>query len=96
MNAKTEFIRHINGKPQVVAAWLWFNAFQSDAEVTLYKNFDSLQFIDFMARIDRDCYNYDGTIWYEDGTWSERVTTYEGEELWEHRVCPDLPRKKLK
>jgi len=31
-----------------------------------------------------------GTIWYEDGTWSERGE-YDGSERWEHRECPPLP-----
>lgn len=31
-----------------------------------------------------------GTIWYEDGTWSERCE-YDGSEWWEHKQCPELP-----
>jgi len=31
-----------------------------------------------------------GTIWYADGTWSERES-YDGNERWIHRVCPALP-----
>lgn len=45
-----------------------------------------------------DC-NYDndygrqilfGTIWYTDGSWSEREE-YDGSEWWEHRKSPELP-----
>lgn len=32
-----------------------------------------------------------GTIWYEDGTWSDRGE-YDGSEWWEHRECPPLPQ----
>ena len=33
----------------------------------------------------------DGTIWFSDGTWSEREE-YDGSEWWEYRLgCPDLP-----
>ena len=50
----------------------------------------------FLSAID---YTYDsvyggqevyGTIWYKDGTWSERGG-YDGSEWWEHKVCPDIP-----
>lgn len=50
----------------------------------------------FLNAIDRD---YDsgygrqylfGTIWYTDGTWSERGE-YDGSEWWEHHQCPDVP-----
>jgi hypothetical protein len=33
----------------------------------------------------------DGTIWFSDGTWSEREE-YDGSEYWEYKLgCPDLP-----
>jgi hypothetical protein len=31
-----------------------------------------------------------GTIWYNDGSWSER-DEYDGSEWWVHRACPPLP-----
>jgi hypothetical protein len=31
-----------------------------------------------------------GTIWYTDGTWSERGE-YDGSEWWVYRKCPPLP-----
>lgn len=31
-----------------------------------------------------------GTIWYTDGTWSERGE-YDGSEWWEHRERPKIP-----
>lgn len=30
-----------------------------------------------------------GTIWYQDGTWSERGE-YDGSEWWEFRRCPEI------
>jgi hypothetical protein len=36
-----------------------------------------------------------GTVWYSDGTWSERAE-YGGSEWWVHRECPLLPRDKLR
>ena len=31
-----------------------------------------------------------GTIWYVDGTWSEREE-YDGSEWWRYQSCPDIP-----
>ena len=31
-----------------------------------------------------------GTIWYTDGTWSDRGE-YDGSEWWQHRVEPEIP-----
>ena len=102
MNAKIEFIRHVDGKPQVIAALISFGD-NGEEKAILYKNFDSTQFIEFMAKIDRKASYYDGNIWYEDGTWSERASRYgrsgfsePSRDIWEYRVCPGLPRKKLK
>mgnify|MGYP000630626643 CR=1 FL=1 len=36
--------------------------------------------------------NLFGTIWYEDGTWSERGE-YDGSEWWEHRERPQIPEE---
>ncbi len=36
-----------------------------------------------------------GTIWYNDGSWSERAE-YDGSEWWVHRQCPPLPEGALK
>lgn len=33
-----------------------------------------------------------GTVWYEDGTWSERGE-YDGSEWWEHRELPVIPEE---
>jgi hypothetical protein len=36
-----------------------------------------------------------GTIWYTDGTWSER-SEYDGSEWWSYRKCPPLPEGAIK
>ncbi len=36
----------------------------------------------------------EGTIWYSDGTWSDRGE-YDGSEWWEHRECPSLPNAEV-
>lgn len=33
-----------------------------------------------------------GTIWYVDGTWSER-DEYDGSEWYVHRFCPQIPKE---
>ena len=33
-----------------------------------------------------------GTIWYTDGTWSERGE-YDGSEWWQYQVCPNIPQE---
>ena len=35
-----------------------------------------------------------GTIWYKDGTWSDRGE-YEGSEWWNYQSCPDIPQELL-
>jgi hypothetical protein len=35
-----------------------------------------------------------GTIWHNDGSWSER-DEYDGNEWWVHRACPPLPEGAL-
>ena len=35
-----------------------------------------------------------GTIWYEDGTWSERQE-YDGSEKWVYKKCPKLPTQEI-
>lgn len=54
---------------------------------------------DFDKFMEKMNFNYDsgyggqelyGTIWYEDGTWSDRGE-YDGSEWWEHNSVPDIP-----
>ena len=33
-----------------------------------------------------------GIVWFEDGTWLERGE-YDGSELWEHKICPVIPKE---
>jgi hypothetical protein len=36
--------------------------------------------------------NLFGTIWYQDGTWSER-SEYDGSEWWGYNKCPKIPEE---
>ena len=90
MNAKDEFLDHVKGK-SVKAAEI-----SCGEKFLLLEGFDEADYVSFINDLD---FEYDesygtqelfGTIWYEDGTWSDRGE-YDGSEWWEYRKCPPLP-----
>jgi len=96
INAMKEFIEH-TGKRMVKCAHVYGDEYyQSDLNAKLcigYNTYDLANFLNALR------FNYKngfggqflfGTIWYEDGTWSERGE-YDGSEWWEHRSCPAIP-----
>jgi hypothetical protein len=63
---------------------------------TLTTGYSKEDWSDFLNKLD---FMYDsgyggqelfGTIWYTDGTWSERGE-YDGSEWWNYQKCPDIP-----
>lgn len=65
--------------------------------INLPVNYTDKQYQEFLTKIDK---NYDsgyggqelyGTIWYNDGTWSDRGE-YDGSEWWEYHKCPEIPK----
>lgn len=103
MNAKKEFIEHVNENPVKCAMiccekdWDYDTEIESyTKEVFLKRNHTSKELEDFLNKLD---FNYDsgyglqvlyGVIWYNDGTCSERGE-YDGSEWWEHRITPAIP-----
>lgn len=102
LNAREEFEKHIDNIASVKCAMLcWgdpeYNWRNKEVErVFLYPGFTEQDYKDFLDRIH---VNYDngyggqnlfGTIWYTDGTWSDR-REYDGSEWWEHQTCPAYP-----
>jgi hypothetical protein len=95
-NARKEFITHI-GNRKVICATIDFGSTSSNVTANiLTTGWDSEDWKVFLDSIDVE---YDsgygtqelyGTIWYEDGTWSERCE-YDGSEWWLHQECPDIP-----
>lgn len=102
-NAKQEWNGHTKGK-KVVAAWVGMGEFYSrdtcDLEfhknLHLFKGYSEEEYAEFLELLD---FWYDseygeqemfGVIWYEDGSWSERVE-YDGSEWWELRIKPGVP-----
>ena len=87
MNAKNEFLKHI-GNRKVLCATI------SDAK--LGTAWDKEEWFEFLKLIDVEydngygSQNLYGTIWYEDGTWSNRGE-YDGSEWWYHNICPKIP-----
>jgi len=99
MNAREEFIRHI-GIRKVLCAQIQHGEDYSDDDKPVIFNLttgsteeDRTQFLndlDFDYDNGYGGQNLFGTIWYEDGTWSERGE-YDGSEWYVYRQCPQIP-----
>ena len=96
-NTKQEFISHIQNR-KVKCAKISkgddYSGKQISFELGCAYNTD--EWNEFLNKLD---FHYDsgyggqelfGTIWYEDGTWSERGE-YDGSEWWEYHICPEVP-----
>lgn len=102
MNARAEFINEISGK-KVLCAQIQHGEDYGDEDdkpsiFNLTTGWTEEDWKEFLDSLD---FNYDsgyggqklfGTIWYSDGTWSERGE-YDGSEWWEHRQCPNIPEE---
>jgi len=90
MNAKKELLEHADGRAIQYVKVERFLSYDKK-EVIAGEADDVLPRLDF----DYDCgwgtQHLIGTIWYTDGTWSERGE-YDGSEWWEHRERPPLPK----
>lgn len=93
INAKNEFIGQIGNK-KVLCCCLILG--KKSFELTTGWTNDDWNL--FISSID---FEYDngwgsqelfGTIWYTDGTWSERKE-YDGSERWEYKSCPEIPKE---
>ena len=82
MTARIELLRHIGG---CEVKYIHIRIHGRDISGTLDEVLPLLDFPDAdFRKVDA------GTIWYTDGTWSDREE-YDGDEWWEHRVCPEIP-----
>jgi hypothetical protein len=97
MNAREEFIKHI-GSRKVLCVGIQRGDYGYDESVVynLTTGWDSEDWSKFLSNLDfeYDCgyggQNLFGTIWYADGTWSDRGE-YDGSEWWEYHECPNIP-----
>lgn len=96
-NAKQEFLEEIEGKDVKCATVSHYGRGGSHLSVG-YSHTELVQFLESLE------YNYDsgyggqelcGTIWYKDGTWSDRGE-YDGSEWWDYHGVPDIPTNLLK
>ena len=99
MNAKSEFINHIGGRLVLCAQIKKGDEYNDNQPVfNLTTGCDSEDWIKFLSDLD---FEYDagyggqnlfGTIWYSDGTWSDRGE-YDGSEWWVYNHCPNIPNE---
>lgn len=83
MNAKKELIDHIEDRN---VKYVCVNYFKREIKGTLP---EVLPLLDFEYDSGYGGQELFGTVWYTDGTWSERGE-YDGSEWWEHKKCPDI------
>ena len=99
-NAKEEIIKHINDRKVIYVA-IENVSMEIDIDIDNggvtenIKNIkgtieEVLPLLDFQYDNGFGYQEVYGTIWYADGTWSERES-YDGKEWWVHRVRPELP-----
>ena len=102
MNAREEFIKHVGSKSVLCANIQKGDDYDADdvddqtSVFNLTTGWDSEDWSKFLSDLD---FEYDsgyggqnlfGTIWYSDGTWSDRGE-YDGSEWWDYHICPNIP-----
>lgn len=98
INARDEFLAHIKNTPKVMCAEISYTPSFSDKSVYAelpcgYSEADFQEFLktlDFLYDNGYGSQNLYGTIWFYDGSWSDRGE-YDGAEWWEHRKAPEIP-----
>lgn len=98
-NCKVDFLEEVEGRDVLCAEIeygdMWYSV-ECRKCAKLSIGFSPNEYTLFLEAIN---YEYDsgyggqevfGTIWYKDGTWSERGE-YDGSEWWEHKARPDIP-----
>jgi len=98
-NAKDEFLRHISNREVLCAQIQKGDDYDEEQSVfNLTTGWTKEDWDSFLSNLD---FEYDsgyggqnlfGTIWYVDGTWSERAE-YDGSEWYAHRSCPNITQE---
>jgi len=97
MNAKQEFLNEIRNKSKVLCSIITYYKKGKEEDYHLTTGWTDEDLEIFLKSID---FEYDdgygtqllyGNIWYDDGTWSERVE-YDGSENWLHKKVPEIPK----
>lgn len=96
--ANEEFLEHIEDR-KILCATITHGSVWVKMQThtfNLPRNYTKEQFDQFLINL---TFNYNevsghqelfGTIWYTDGTWSDR-DEYDGSEWWEHNQIPEIP-----
>ena len=99
MNAKEEFIKHVGGRSVLCAKIQKGDDYDDQPSVfNLTTGWGVEDWSKFLTDLDfeYDCgfggQNLFGTIWYVDGTWSDRGE-YDGSEWWNYNQCPNIPKE---
>lgn len=98
INARDEFSFHVLDKPAIMCVQIKYDQWKEDKYYTynLPIGYTNDQFAQFLESLN---FTYDngygtqyvkGTIWYTDGTWSERAE-YDGSEWWRYVSIPAIP-----
>jgi hypothetical protein len=102
-NAKEEFLGHIGNRKVLCAEISYQDCWEHDSpgsKHTLPVTYTEEEYNEFINSLD---FGYDagyggqelfGTIWYKDGTWSDRGE-YDGSEWWQYHICPVVPKELL-
>lgn len=96
INAKEEFLDHVNKMDILccdISKEIEYDHFKNYCLTTGYTTEDYDEFIrklDFKYDNGYGSQNLFGTIWYKDGSWSER-SEYDGSEYWSYKACPVIP-----
>ena len=97
MNAKQEFLNEIRNKSKVLCSIITYYKKGKEEDYHLTTGWTDEDLEIFLKSID---FEYDdgygtqllyGNIWYDDGTWSERVE-YDGSENWLHKKVPEIQK----
>lgn len=98
MNARSEFINHVNARPVLCVHIQHGDDYDRPLVFDLTTGWTREEWTQFLTDLD---FEYDngyggqrlfGTIWYSDGTWSDRGE-YDGSEWWEYNKCPQIPEE---
>lgn len=102
-NAKEEFLRHTANKKVLCASISYQDCWTQERPMidhNLRHGYTLEEYDLFIQSLD---FEYDsgyggqelfGTVWFKDGTWSDRGE-YDGSEWWEHHICPIVPKSLL-
>ena len=102
MNAKTEFLQHVEDPATVLCAIIthgdpFFDENQMN-RLNLPVNHTAEDMHNFIKSLD---FKYNngyggqelyGCIWFKNGTWSTRGE-YDGSEWWDHHSIPEIPKE---